>query len=138
MLQNEIRRSADARYHHRLHAVLLVAQGMTCPQVGRMLADAPRTVEYWVHRFERHGLAGLRESPRSGRPRRLTDEQREEIARLLRGSPADVGLGTHLWDGKTLAAFIARDYGEKPSVRQCQRLFRDLGTWAFGCANPGR
>jgi len=56
MLQSEIRRSADARYHHRLHAVLLVAQGMTCPQVGRMLGDAPRTVEYWVHRFERDGL----------------------------------------------------------------------------------
>ena len=127
MLQSEIRRSADARYHHRLHAVLLVARGMTCPQVGRMLGDAPRTVEYWVHRFERHGLPGLQERPRSGRPRRLTDEQWEGIARVLRGSPADAGLGTHLWDGKTVAAFIERNYGEKLSVRQCQRMFRDLG-----------
>jgi transposase len=122
VLQSEISRSADARYDQHLHAVLLVAQGMTCPQAGRLLGDAPRTVEYWVHRFERHGLPGLQERPRSGRPRRLTAEQREEIVRVLHGSPADVGLGIHLWDGKTLSAFIARHYGEELSVRQCQRV----------------
>jgi transposase len=126
-LQSEIRRSADARYDHRLHAVLLVAQGMTCPEVGLLLGDAPRTVEYWVHRFERDGFVGLRERPRSGRPRRLTEEQREEIFQILHGSPADVGMGTHLWDGKTLSAFIEQHYGEKLGVRQCQRLFRGLG-----------
>ena len=127
VLQSEIRRSADARYDHRLHAVLLVAQGMTCPQVGQMLGDAPRTVEYWIHRFQDHGLSGLQESPRSGRPRRLSEEQREEIARTLRQSPDDVGLGTHLWDGKTLATFIEQQYRETLSVRQCQRLFGELG-----------
>ena len=126
-LQSEIRRSADARYDHRLHAVLLVAHGMTCPEVGRVLGDAPRTVEYWVHRFERDGFAGLRESPRPGRPRRLTEQQLAEIAQVLRGSPSELGLGAHLWDGKTLSAFIGQQYGEKLSVRQCQRLFRELG-----------
>ncbi|NLH73993.1 MAG: helix-turn-helix domain-containing protein, partial [Verrucomicrobia bacterium] len=45
-IQDEIRRSQDARYDHRLHAVLLVAQGLTCPQVAELLGDAPRAVEY--------------------------------------------------------------------------------------------
>ena len=40
-LQDEIRRSQDSRYDHRLHGVLLVAQGMTCPEVARLLGDAP-------------------------------------------------------------------------------------------------
>ena len=51
-LQDEIRRSEESRYDHRLHGVLLVAQGMTCPEVGRLLGDAPRSVEYWVRHFE--------------------------------------------------------------------------------------
>ena len=51
-LQQEIQRSEESRYDHRLHGVLLVAQGMTCPEVARLLGDAPRSVEYWVHRFE--------------------------------------------------------------------------------------
>ena len=51
-LQDEIRRSEESRYDHRLHGVLLVAQGMTCREAGKLLGDAPRTVEYWVHEFE--------------------------------------------------------------------------------------
>jgi len=66
-LQDEIRRSEESRYDHRLHGVLLVAQGMTCPEVAQLLGDSRRTVEYWVHRFEAHGLAGLREGERPGR-----------------------------------------------------------------------
>jgi hypothetical protein len=32
-LQQEIQRSEESRYDHRLHGVLLVAQGMTCLNV---------------------------------------------------------------------------------------------------------
>ena len=98
-LQQEIQRSEESRYDHRLHGVLLVAQGMTCPEVARLLGDAPRTVEYWVHRFQQQGLAGLTEAERSGRPPRLSAAQVKEVARLLRGKPSDAGMGVHLWDG---------------------------------------
>jgi transposase len=126
-LQDEIRRSRDSRYDHRLHAVLLVAQGMSCPEVGRLLGDAPRTVEYWVHRFEELGLSGLVDVERSGRPPRLGDEQFRELEGILRRSPLDVGMGTNLWDGKTLSEFIQMRYGISLGARQCQRLFRQLG-----------
>ena len=48
-LQDEISRSEESRYDHRLHGVLLVAQGMTCPEaadfwgappIGRVLGSA--------------------------------------------------------------------------------------------------
>ena len=126
-LQDEIRRSKESRYDHRLHGVLLVAQGMTCPEVGKLLGDAPRSVEYWVRGFERSGLAGLREGERSGRPSRLNEKQLREINSALRRMPRDMGLGGNLWDGKTLSAWIAERYEIDLGVRQCQRLFRQLG-----------
>ena len=126
-LQDEIRRSEESRYDHRLHGVLLVAQGMTCPQVAELLGDAPRSVEYWVRRFEQGGLDGLREGERSGRPRRLNEKQLREINAVLRRMPREVGLGGNLWDGKTLAAWIVQRYEIELGVRQCQRLFRQLG-----------
>ena len=92
-LQDEIRRSEESRYDHRLHGVLLVAQGMTCPEVGKLLGDAPRSVEYWVRGFERSGLAGLREGERSGRPSRLNEKQLREINSALLRMPRDMGLG---------------------------------------------
>lgn len=68
-LQDEIRRSEQSRYDHRLHAVLLVAQGLTSPQAATWLGDAVRTVELWVHRFAADGLEGLREGPARAGPR---------------------------------------------------------------------
>ena len=126
-LQDEIRRSEESRYDHSLHGVLLVAQGATCPEVGRLLGDAPRTVEYWVRRFEAKGFAGLTEGRRSGRPRRLSEAQLREVDRALRQTPRDLGLSGTLWDGKTLSAWIEQRFLVHLRVRQCQRLFRQRG-----------
>ena len=48
VLQDEIRRSEEARYDHRLHGVLLVAQGMSAPKVAQFLGDGTRTVEVQI------------------------------------------------------------------------------------------
>ena len=122
-LQQEIQRSEDARYDHRLHSVLLVARGVTCPDAARTFGDSPRSVENWVHRYEEGGLAGVKEGERSGRPCRLNSE---EISRILRGTPSAAGMSINLWDGKTLSAWIEKNYGIKLGVRQCQRMFGHL------------
>ena len=126
-LQDEIRRTEESRYDHRLHGVLLVAHGRTCPEVAALLGDAPRTVEYWIRGFEEKGLAALREGERSGRPRRLNEKHLRGINTALRRMPRELGLSGNLWDGKTLATWIEREYGIDLGVRQCQRLFRQLG-----------
>jgi len=126
-LQDEIRRSEDSRYDHRLHGVLLVAQGMSCRQVSELLGDAPRTVAYWIRRFESNGLAGLTEEERPGRPRRLSEKRIESIEAALRMQPKDFGLTGNLWDGKTLSEYLKRQWQVHLGTRQCQRLFRQLG-----------
>ena len=126
-LQDEIRRSEESRYDHRLHGVLLVAQGMSCHKVSELLGDAPRTVAYWVRRFERDGLGGLTEEEKPGRPRRLSEEHLRRIDEALRGQPTDFGLTGNLWDGKTLSAYVKKKLDVSLGTRQCQRLFRQLG-----------
>ena len=125
-LQEEIQRSEEARYDHRLHGVLSVAQGMTCPEVARLLGDALRTVEYWVHRYEEAGVSGLIEGKRSGRPSRLDEDHIKEINRILRATPEEAGMSVNLWDGKTLSAWIEKTWDVRLGVRQSQRLFRQL------------
>lgn len=126
-IQDEIRRNDTSRYDHRLHGVLLVAQGLTCPRVAQLLGDSHHTVVNWVRRFETEGLAGLADGQRPGRPSRLSDTQLAQVETALRASPEQFGLTTQMWDGPTLAEFLARELGVKLKVRQCQRLFRQLG-----------
>jgi transposase len=126
-LQDEIRRNDASRYDHRLHGILLVAQGMTAPHVAELLGDSPRTVVNWVRRFETEGLAGLVEGQRPGRPRRLSEVHLLKVQAALRNSPMRFGLGTRMWDGPTLSEYLRRELKVKLEVRQCQRLFRQLG-----------
>src|SRR5450759_1446251 len=65
---HQISRSEDSRYDHRLHGLLLVCQGFSCPEVSDILGDSPRIIEYWVNDFNNKGFAGLREGKRTGRP----------------------------------------------------------------------
>ena len=68
ILQDEIRRTHEVRYDHRLHAMLLVTQGLSSHKVSLLLGDSQRTLAYWIRQFNEEGLAGLAEAERPGRP----------------------------------------------------------------------
>lgn len=126
-IQQEIQRSDESRYDHRLHGLLLVANGQSCRQVAQLFDEDPRTVQRWVRAFEHAGFDGLRDGARPGRPRSLDAGQWACVEADLRGSPGDFGLAGRLWDGRLLSEHLRRRYGVELGVRQCQRLFRRMG-----------
>ena len=126
-VQQEILRSEESRYDHRLHGVLLCCSGFSCYEVAEVLGQSARTVEYWLKRFEKSGFAGLQEGARSGRPGALDAAARERIGRDLRQSPRSLGYLQTLWDGKLLSHHIQKVFGLRLGVRQCQRMFRQMG-----------
>jgi len=126
-VQQEIVRSDESRYDHRLHGILLVLSGHTCYEVAELFGQSPRTVEYWVRRFEASGFAGLQEAERPGRPGALDAKGLERVGRELRKNPRDLGYEQNLWDGKLLSHHLAEKYAIQLGVRQCQRLFTQLG-----------
>ena len=131
-LHNEIRRTGESRYDHRLHAVLLVSHGMSGHQVAHLLGDAPRTIAYWLMRFEERGLLGLMDEDRPGRTPSLTTVQLEILRDVLRKPPNGAGL-SEKWNSKTLSLYLQRQWGISLGVRQCQRLLHQL---AFRSRKP--
>ncbi len=126
-IQQEIQRSEQSRYDHRLHGLLLACNGFNSYEVAQMLGHSPRTVQYWIRRFEESGFAGLEDQPREGRPGAINDELYKQIGQDLRCSPREFGHPQNLWDGRLLSHHLAKTYKVKIGVRQCQRLFHKLG-----------
>jgi len=125
-LQNEIHRSEEARYDHRLHGVLLACRGMSAYEVGELLGHNPTTIHRWIKSFEAKGFSGLEDEERQGRPKRLSVQQLRGVDRDLRKSPREFGYTQNLWDGKLLSHHIAQREQVVLGVRQCQRLFHQL------------
>ena len=126
-IQNEIHRSEEARYDHRLHGILLACKGFSSYQISEMFGQNPTTVQRWINSFEKDGFAGLEDCDKPGRPKRLTSQQVKAINKALRKSPKEYGYEQNLWDGKLLSNFIMQTFNITLGVRQCQRLFNQLG-----------
>jgi len=125
-IQQEIIRSDESRYDHRLHGVLLVCAGHSCYEVAEVFKHSPRTIQYWVRRFEQSGFEGLKDMERTGRPRVITKRIRNTLEKDLRRTPHELGYHQNLWDGKLLSHHLSTK-NIKLGVRQCQRLFHQMG-----------
>ena len=125
-IRNEISRSEESRYDHRLHGILLVSEGMSCYEAGRILGEDSRTMERWVRKFNEKGFNALREGKRSGRRSKLTHQQMDMINTDLRKNPGEFGYEQNLWDGKLLMHHISEKFHVEIGVRTCQLIFHRL------------
>jgi transposase len=53
----------------RARMILLAADGMPLDRIARQLGADRTLVRTWVDRYRAHGLPGLHDRPRPGRPR---------------------------------------------------------------------
>jgi len=85
----------------RARIVLACAQGMSNSEVARNLHITGATVGKWRERFRKSGMDGLLDEPRVGAPRRITDQQIEQVVtKTLESMPSN---GTH-WSTRLMAA----------------------------------
>ena len=92
--------STEQRFVQRARIVLEAAAGSTTKDVASKLQTRAATVSKWRTRFAKHGLSGLADAPRPGKPR-VYDEGTERRILAQLDEPAPDGHTT--WTGKLLA-----------------------------------
>ena len=101
----------------RAQIILRSADGETSLSIARSLAVSIPLVGHWRKRYRAHGLAGLYDAPRSGRPRTHDDDRVAALLRtVLRTQPKDA---TH-WSVRSVAAKTGIS---KSTVQRYFRLF---------------
>jgi transposase-like protein len=99
-LQSWVRsRSIRASHVERARIVLAVAGGKGTSGTAREVGVSRPTVIKWRDRFVEHGIAGLADEPRSGRPKTVDDSV--IIAATLEPPPRSLAV-TH-WSSRLLA-----------------------------------
>ena len=66
--------------------LLLSQQGWSAAQIAGLLGYDPSTVRRWIHRYHQHGVGGLCDRSRAGRPRLGSPRLGQRVRRLL-GQP---------------------------------------------------
>jgi len=104
----------------RARIVLACLEGKEIQQGARDCGVSVPTVTKWRRRFARHGLVGLRDQPRSGKPPRYDAAFRDRILTLIEQPPPK---GLSHWDGPSVAATLGA------SVHAVWRVLRKEGIY---------
>ena len=125
-VKQEISCSQHIRFVQRLQCVLLVGEGCNCYDIAKWFGVNPRTIARWVHSYAQHGVTGLKDDPKTGRPAKLTIEHLNALQHDISRPPRELGHSQQEWDGKLLSIHLERNYDINLSLRQSQRLLRRL------------
>jgi hypothetical protein len=123
--------SLRAGLAQRAWIVLLAADGMSNTEIAEWVGVSRPTVIEWRGRYQRSGLAGLDDQPRSGRPRAVDHEA--ILAATLTPPPKSLGvthwssrlLGARLKMGNATVARVWRAYGVQPWRSQTFKFSTD-------------
>jgi len=133
-----VSRQAIGRVALRAHMVLLSDRGFTVPQIAAIHDCGEDVVRIWLHRYEREGVTGLEDEPRSGRPPRdplagsIVDAQASQ-------SPPCSGHVQACWSVALLTAFLAQRFHLLLSCASVRRALHQMGwRWARPRLAPAR
>jgi transposase len=120
-------RAKDAAQARRLLALAAVRDGMNRTEAARIGGMDRQTLRDWVHRFNQHGPDGLIDIKPSGRPSKLSDEQKQALKQLVEVGPDPEKDGVVRWRCVDLKRVLARRFGVDLSEVSLGRILKQLG-----------
>jgi transposase len=122
----QLARREVGRVSERIRMILLSSRGYPIPEIATIFECDEATVRSWIERFEAEGVAGLRDRPRSGRPRKADAVAREQIRFDLEQGPAKQGYLFGYWTLVTLSHHLVGRCGLILSRTTLRRTVLDL------------
>ena len=113
--------TAENRMVLRASIVLMCSEKKTNRDISASLGIDEDTVSKWRNRFSQHGMEGLRDEQRSGKPARITAEDRLRMVDALVKPPEAM---TH-WSIRDLSEELKRQ-GINIGKSQLQRIIKEL------------
>src|SRR5947209_18855189 len=134
-LSKEAERDGAYRVAKRLRAVVLNSEGHTSGELAALLAAPRSKVSAWLRQYQIHGVPGLLERHRPGRPTELTEQQQRQLGDILNSGPAAYGLDRGVWTSPLIAWVIEEEFGVQYHPGHVRKL---LHAWGFSVQRPRR
>ena len=131
-LQTLYRTEKNAKLAQRIHGIYLANKGLTCPEIMDITGAARRTVQQWVHRYNKRGIAGLRDKPRPGTPPKLPRKKELKFQRRIEAGPTNAD-GVSVLNGPAIRRILEREFGVLYSRQGLYDLLHRLG---YSCLCP--
>ena len=117
----------DARVARRLLAIANALSGMSRAAAAQSAGMDRQTLRDWVIRYNEHGVAGLCNQWKGGRPPLLTTEEQGELLAVVMAGPDPEKDGLSAFTREDLVAVAEKRFGKSMHATSMGRLLRRLG-----------
>lgn len=118
---------AQMEERRRLAADLLRKQRLSQAEIARQLGVSRMAVSQWAKQLQCGGLRQLRARRATGRPAKLSTDQRRDVLRLLKRGARAAGYPTERWTLQRIQALIAREFHVTYHPHYVSRLLKQWG-----------
>ncbi len=119
--------SSDVNQARRLLSLAAIYDGMNRKDAAKVGGMDRQTLRDWVHRFNEEGPKGLLNHKSSGRKSRLSNDQLEELDRIVEAGPDLKKDGVVRWRAGDLKRVIEARFGVIYGERHVMKLLNKLG-----------
>lgn len=119
----------------RIHAVLLNHDQNTSGEIAKVLKASLSGVSEWLKIYAEHGVDGLLEGRRSGRPSFISDLDKVLLCDIIDSGPIAYGYVSGLWTSIRIADVIDQEFGIRYHPGHVRKLLADFG---FSVQSPKR
>ncbi len=119
MLQDMWQKHPVSCCRKRAHAMLLSANGFSIPQISQILETERRAISNWIDNWEAHGVLGLYDKPRSGRPPIFTQAEAALIPGIVDEEPRQLKqalVKIEKITGKSASCYTLKRILKKPTM----------------------
>jgi transposase len=124
-LQRMVRQEVG-RVSRRAQIVLASVRRNSVPDIAVVFGVSRNTVRFWLHRFNEYGPIGLYDEERSGRPRKITQEVKGTLYRMMQAGPQQEGFSATCWTVAMLLLALAAKLKVHLSLSAIRGALRQL------------
>jgi transposase len=119
--------SGSLKLIKRIHVLLALSQGQSVNDVAEMLSVGEQTVRDYRNQYLFKGMASLVYKAPPGRPSKLTQTQRQQLAQWSKANPQDSGYTSGCWNTPMIQNLIQRHFGVVYHPHYIAILLKNMG-----------
>ncbi len=128
-LRRALREIEGSTPAQRLTAAIAYKNGVSQTELAEWYGVERRTIYSWLKRLDDDEslVDAVSDEERSGRPRKLDDEQLQRLTETLHAPPTDAGYDATAWSPSLVQRHLEEAFDVNYSLPSCRRLMKEAG-----------
>lgn len=117
----------DLQTTKRCMAILSYSDGKSLSVIAEIMRININSIKNWIRSLMIYGVGGLKSKKKTGRPSKLTKNQKQELDKIICAGPTEAGFSGACWRSPMIQSLIFEKYKVFYSVHYISQLLKNMG-----------